>query len=74
MEETINLNSREAQMKTFQEDFQMKAAKADLLGRKAGMLMNSLAIGVGTEKSSPLFTKKQRTELENKLYTLLEKL
>ena len=74
MDQTINLNSREDKMRQFQEDFQMQAAKADLLGRKAGMLMNSLAIGVGTEHSSPLFTKAERKKLESKLFTILEKL
>ena len=75
MAEELNLNaSREDKLRRFQEDFQIKAAQADLLGRKAGMLMNSLAIGVGTEHGSPLFTKKQRTELENKLFDILEKI
>ena len=78
MNDTIKMpnmaDSREDKMRQFQEDFQMAAAKADLLGRKAGMIMNALSIGVGTEHGTPLFNKSERKELEKKLMTILQKL
>jgi|TARA_Y100000310_G_scaffold340276_1_gene435450 hypothetical protein len=68
------LTSREEQLRKFQEDFQVSSAKTDLMARKVSLLMNSLAIGIGTEHGKPLFEKKQRKELENKLYEFLNKL
>ena len=65
---------REEQLRKFQEDFQISGAKTDLIARKASLLMNSLAIGIGAEHGTPLFEKKQRKELENKLYEFLNKL
>ena len=53
-------------------EFQKKASYTDLHIRRCGIIINSLAIGGDTV--NPLFTKKQRTELETKLHNLLTKI
>ena len=51
-------------------EFNKMASKKELETKKAHIIMSSLAIG--GEHVSPLFTSKQRKDLENKLAELLK--